>query len=309
MKIVFMGTPDFAVSVLSALLNSRHEVVAVVTQQDKPKGRGKEVAKPPVKKLAEQAGVPVFQPEKIRNQESVEQLKKYDADIFIVAAFGQLLSQEVLNMPRFGCINVHASLLPKYRGAAPIQWSILCGEKETGVTIMQMDAGLDTGDILMKAVVPISDDDTGTTLYDKLAKAGAELCVEALDRIETASVIPEKQVGESCYAKRLTKALGELHFDKEAVILERYVRGLDPWPGTYTQYKGKTLKIWRAAVSEKHSTGAAGTIAAIEPDAICVNTGAGQLRILELQLEGKKRMLVSDFLKGYHPEAGELLGK
>ncbi|HOO27305.1 MAG TPA: methionyl-tRNA formyltransferase [Lachnospiraceae bacterium] len=308
MKIVFMGTPDFAVKILEAILRSPHEVTAVVTQADKPKGRGMELSQTPVKKFAVEAGIPVFQPEKIKAPESVDMLKTFEADIFVVAAFGQILSGEILRMPSHGCINVHASLLPKYRGAAPIQWAIINGEKETGVTIMQMDEGLDTGDMLFKTVVLIDAEETGGSLHDKLAEAGAGLCVEALDRIAEGRIEPVGQEeGVSSYAKMLTKALGFLQFEKKAAELERMVRGLDPWPGTYTYYYGKTLKIWKAKAADETLNGRPGTIARVETDAFYINTGEGLLKIMELQLEGKKRMTAAEFLRGRRLSAGELL--
>ncbi len=306
MKIVFMGTPDFAVSVLKALINSPHEVTAVVTQEDKPKGRGKELSETPVKKCAKEAGIPVFQPARIKTAEAVETLRGFEADIFVVAAFGQILSKEILEMPRFGCVNVHASLLPKYRGAAPIQWAIIDGEKETGVTIMQMEEGLDTGDMLLKAAVPIERTETGGSLHDKLAEAGAALCLEALKQIEKGTAVPARQNdADSCYAKMLTKSFGLLQFQKSAAELERLIRGLDPWPGTYTYYHGKTLKIWSAAVCSEKASGEPGTVARVTQDAVYVNTGEGLLQIKELQLEGKKRMTAEKFLLGCKVFTGE----
>ncbi len=307
MKIIFMGTPDFSVSILKALIDSPHEVTAVVTQEDKPKGRGKELSETPVKKCAKEAGIPVLQPAKIKAAEAVEAIRGFDADIFVVAAFGQILSKEILKIPRFGCINVHASLLPKYRGAAPIQWAIIDGEKETGVTIMQMEEGLDTGDMLLKAVTPIGRTETGGSLHDKLAKAGALLCVEALKQIEAGTAVPEKQNdADSCYAKMLTKSMGKLQFEKSAAQLERLIRGLNPWPGTYTYYHGKTLKIWSAAVCDEAVTGRPGMIARVAPDAVYVNTGKGFLQIKEFQFEGRKRMFAEQFLLGCKMHTGEV---
>lgn len=226
MKIVYMGTPDFAVAPLEAIIEAGHEVSAVVTQPDKQKGRGREVQMTPVKECALKYDIPVFQPVKIKEKEAVEQLSKYPADIFVIAAFGQILSEEILNMPAFGCINIHASLLPAYRGAAPIQWVILNGEKETGVTIMQMEKGLDTGDMLLKSVVPIAPKETGESLHDKLMEAGAKLVVEALSKIEKKEVTPQKQdEALASYAARLTKSMGEIDWNKEGEAIERLVRG------------------------------------------------------------------------------------
>lgn len=307
MKIIYMGTPDFAVGPLKALIKAGHEVCAVVTQPDRQKGRGKEMAPSPVKECALEYGLPVLTPVKIKEKESVEELKKYPADIFVVAAFGQLLSEEILNMPKYGCVNIHASLLPKYRGAAPIQWSIIDGEKETGVTIMQMDKGLDTGDILFQKKVPITKEETGASLFDKLAKAGAELIVEALAKIERGEVNPVKQDdNNSCYAKMLTKSVGKIDWNKSAVEIERLVRGLNSWPSAYTEYKGKQLKVWKAEVLP-HIDGRPGSITKVTRDAVVVCTGDGALSLLEIQLEGKKRMSTKEFLLGRTFAEGETL--
>ena len=313
MKIVYMGTPDFAVAPLEAILKAGHEVSAVVTQPDKQKGRGKEVQMTPVKECALRHGIPVFQPVKIKEKEAVEQLSSYPADIFVVAAFGQILSEEILNMPRFGCINIHASLLPAYRGAAPIQWVILNGEKETGVTIQQMEKGLDTGDMLLKTVVPIDAKETGESLHDKLMEAGAWLVVDALSKIEKGEVIPQKQDDErSSYASKLTKSMGRINWEKDAKELERLVRGLNSWPSAYTFYRGKTLKIWEADVIEGPEDGKEenqpGCVAGVEKDYFDVATGKGILRIRSLQLEGKRRMTVREFLAGYEIAPGMMLG-
>lgn len=307
MKIVYMGTPDFAVGALKALIEAGHEICAVVTQPDRQKGRGKEMAPSPVKECAMEYGIPVLTPVKIKEAEAIEELKRYPADIFVVAAFGQILSEEILNMPKYGCVNIHASLLPKYRGAAPIQWSIIDGEKETGVTIMQMDKGLDTGDILFQTKVPITKEETGASLFDKLAKAGAELIVEALAKIERGEVHPVKQDdNNSCYAKMLSKSVGKIDWNKSAVEIERLVRGLNSWPSAYTDYKGKQLKIWRAEVLP-HREGKPGTIAKVTKDAVIVCTKDGALSLLEIQLEGKKRMSTKEFLLGRTFAEGEVL--
>lgn len=313
MKIVYMGTPDFAVAPLEAILKAGHEVSAVVTQPDKQKGRGKEVQMTPVKECALRHGIPVFQPAKIKEKEAVEQLSSYPADIFVVAAFGQLLSEEILNMPRLGCINIHASLLPAYRGAAPIQWVILNGEKETGVTIQQMEKGLDTGDMLLKTVVPIDAKETGESLHDKLMEAGAALVVDALSKIEKGEVIPQKQDDKlSSYASKLTKSMGRIDWKKDAEELERLVRGLNSWPSAYTFYRGKTLKIWEADVIEEPGDGKyerqPGCVADVEKDYFDIATGKGILRIRSLQLEGKRRMTVREFLAGYEIAPGMMLG-
>lgn len=312
MKVVYMGTPDFAVGALEAIMEAGHQVTAVVTQPDKPKGRGKEVQMSPVKACALKYNIPVLQPVKIKEAEAVETLRTYQADIFVVAAFGQILSEEILAMPKYGCVNIHASLLPKYRGAGPIQWAIINGEKITGVTIMRMDKGLDTGDMLFQKEVAIAPDETADTLHDKLAEAGAHLIVEALAKIEAGDVTPVKQKDEeSCYAKMLTKAMGRIDWQMEAEKLDCLIRGLISWPGASTVFRGKILKIWKEeVVSEQDgfSTKAQpGTVIRVEKDAFYVQTGKGILKILEVQPEGKKRMAVKDFLLGYPVKAGETL--
>lgn len=324
MKIVFMGTPDFAVGTLEALAGAGHEVTCVVTQPDKPKGRGKEMQFTPVKECAIKYGIPVFQPVKIKEAEQVAILKAYEADLYVVAAFGQILSQEILDIPRFGCVNVHASLLPKYRGAAPIQRAILDGERETGVTIMQMNAGLDTGDMLSRVVVPIADTDTGDTLHDKLSAAGAKLLVETLPLIESGRVNREKQDDtQATYAKMLNKAMGRIVWEKSAEEIGRLVRGLNSWPSAFTTFRGKTLKIWEACVrtgqqakgqEDREEAGnislraEPGCVTEVTKDSFTVQTGNGELVVRTVQMEGKKRMAVKDFLLGYPIKPGEQLG-
>ena len=305
MKIIYMGTPDFSVAPLEAIIRAGHEVTAVVTQPDKQKGRGKEVQMTPVKECALSHGIPVLQPVKIKEPEAVAELKKYPADIFVVAAFGQLLTEEILNMPKFGCINIHASLLPAYRGAAPIQRVIINGEEKTGVTIQQMAKGLDTGDMLLKKEISIDPKETGGSLHDKLSAAGAELIVEALSKIEKGEVVPEKQDDAlSCYAKKLDKAMGLIDFDQNAVSIERLIRGLNPWPSAYTLYKGKTLKIWEADVVPLEKKEEPGTVVFVAKDFFDIATKEGALRVKSLQLEGKKKVAVKDFLHGYEIVCG-----
>ncbi len=312
MKIVFMGTPDFAVGALEAIVEAGHQVTAVVTQPDKPKGRGKEMQMTPVKICALSNGIPVFQPMKIREPEAVERLRGYEADLFVVAAFGQILPEEILTMPKYGCVNIHASLLPKYRGAGPIQWSIINGERITGVTIMQMEKGLDTGDMLFRTEVEIAPGETADTLHDKLAAAGAELIVEAIPKIEAGEVMPEKQRDEdSSYAKMLTKAMGKIDWSLEAGKLDCLIRGVISWPGASTVFRGKTLKIWEEEPVDAASfTGGIqgaqpGTVVLVEKDAFYVQTGSGALKVKTVQPEGKKRMAVKDFLLGYPVKAGD----
>lgn len=305
MKIVYMGTPDFAVGPLKALVEAGHEITAVISQPDKPKGRSSQLVPPPVKAYALTQNLPVFQPEKIKTPDAVAQLRAYEADLFVVAAFGQILSKEILEMPKYGCINIHASLLPKYRGAAPIQWSIIDGEKETGVTIMQMDVGLDTGDILTTKVVPIEDEDTGESLFDKLCEAGSQLLLETIPQIEAGTITPVPQdESKSTYAKMLSKELGNIDFSKSAKEIWYLVRGLNSWPSAYTYYNNKTMKIWRAKPVAENSDLPAGMLVRKDKESIYVQTGEGMLQILEIQMEGKKRMSVKDFMLGHSFETG-----
>lgn len=310
MKVIFMGTPDFSVGTLEALVEAGHEVCLVVTQPDKPKGRGKEMQYTPVKEAALRHGIEVYQPRKIREPECVEKLKQYQADIMVVIAFGQILPKEILEMTPYGCVNVHASLLPKYRGAAPIQWSIIDGEEVTGVTTMQMDEGLDTGDMLLKTEVPITAEETGESLHDKLAEAGAKLCVETLVKLQEGSIQPEKQ-GESptAYARMLDKKLGNIDWSKSAAEIERLVRGLNSWPSAYTHWNKKVMKIWKADVVDENSTKEPGSVVKVEKDGFYVQTGDGCLKVLELQIPGKKRMDAGAFLRGYTLEAGEVFSE
>ena len=312
MKIIFMGTPDFAAGALEALIGAGHEIILAVTQPDKPKGRSKELVPPPVKVCAQENGIPVFQPSRIKTPEAVEELKKYPADIFVVAAFGQILSQEILDMPRYGCLNIHASLLPKYRGASPIQHVIIDGEERTGVTIMQMDAGLDTGDMLFKKELPIEKTDNYETLHDKLMVLGGEAIVEALPLLEQGELIPAKQQEHlSCYAPLIDKRMGKIDFSKDAEAIDRLIRGLTPWPSAFTSYRGKQLKIWLAepTIAENIFDRMPGEILRTGKDFVTVATGKGALRIYELQLEGKKRMTAHDFLLGVKMQPGEILGQ
>ena len=310
MRIIFMGTPDFSVGTLRELVKAGHEVVGVVSQPDKPKGRGKEMQFTPVKECALRHGIPVFQPKKVRDPECVEELKKYQADVCVVIAFGQILPKEILEMTPYGCINVHASLLPSYRGAAPIQWAVIRGEKISGVTTMQMDEGLDTGDMLEKTEIILDEKETGGSLHDKLAEAGAKLCVHTLDKLVQGDLTPQKQ-GESPteYARMLDKKLGDINWEQSAVEIERLIRGLNPWPSAYTDWNGKTMKIWEAdAVPGENTEKAPGTITDVTKDDFAVQTGDGQLRVRALQIPGKKRMEADAFLRGYQVKVGEHLG-
>ncbi|MGN1157877.1 MAG: methionyl-tRNA formyltransferase [Agathobacter sp.] len=308
MKIIFMGTPDFAVGTLEAIIKAGHEVVLVVTQPDKPKGRSGALQFTPVKECAVAHNIEVFQPAKIRLEENVEYLRKYDADIMVVAAFGQILPKSILEMTKFGCINVHASLLPKYRGAAPIQWAVINGDEVTGVTIQQMDIGVDTGDIILAKKLSIDKDETGGGLFDKLAVIGAEACVEALARIETGTATRTPQNHEEAtHVSMISKEFGDIDWNRSAVEIERLIRGLNPWPSAYTTLEGKTFKIWKANVVNENSSYRPGYIATVTKNSIMVQTGEGMLELLEVQLEGKKRMETDAFLRGYNVEAGTYL--
>ncbi|MBE5887688.1 MAG: methionyl-tRNA formyltransferase [Lachnospiraceae bacterium] len=308
MKIIFMGTPDFAVGTLEAIIKAGHEVVLVVTQPDKPKGRSGALQFTPVKECALAHNIEVFQPTRIRLEENVEHLRKYDADIIVVAAFGQILPKSILEMKKYGCINVHASILPKYRGAAPIQWAVINGDEVTGVTIQQMDVGVDTGDIILIKELAIAKDETGGGLFDKLAIVGAEACVEALEQIAsgTATRTPQNHE-EATHVSMISKEFGEIDWNRSAVEIERLIRGLNPWPSAYTTLEGKTFKIWKARVIAEGSSYGPGRITKVTKDSILVQTGEGQLELLEVQLEGKKRMETDAFLRGYSVEAGTYL--
>ncbi len=322
MRIVFMGTPDFAVETFNCLIKSRHEVVAVVTQPDKPKGRSGKTSPPPVKEAAIKAinntgrDIKILQPVKAAGQDFIYELKNINPDVIIVAAFGQILPEDILSMPKYGCINVHASILPKLRGAAPVQQAVISGEKESGVTIMQMDAGIDTGDILLVKKCAIEPDETGGSLFEKLAAFGGPMVLEVLDMAEQGTLKPVKQDGSMhTYARMLKKETGHIDFNAPAEEIERLIRGLDPWPGTYTYIHGKMLKIWKAyviPVNEAAGKGidteeeiSAGTVAAASKNNIIVKTGNGYLAITSLQPEGKKRMDTDAFLRGYKIEKGE----
>ena len=308
MKIVFMGTPDFSVGALEALLKAGHEVTAVVTQPDKCKGRSDKLIFSPVKECALAHDIPVLQPERIKRPEAVEELQKYPADVFVVAAFGQILSKEILDMPKYGSINIHASLLPKYRGSSPIQWAVINGEEETGVTIMQMDEGLDTGDILYQKTLKLAPKETGESLFERLAVLGAEAIVEALPLLEEGKLtpIPQKEE-EATKTVMLKKTMGEIDWTKSAVEIERLVRGLNSWPSAYTLMGGKQLKIWDADV-DKETKAKPGEVAFVEKQRFAVGCKEGMLWINSLQLEGKKRMDTQAFLLGNTVTPGMRLG-
>jgi methionyl-tRNA formyltransferase len=312
MKIVFMGTPDIAVKPLEALAGAGHEIVCAVSREDKPRGRHGEPVPTPVKAKALELGIPVITPTKLRTGEFAETLRSYSADVFVVIAYGRILPREVLDIPRYGCVNIHASLLPSYRGAAPIQWSILDGRSETGITTMLMDEGCDTGDILRQYSVKITAEDTGESLFDKLSDVGADAIVDTLAALEKGDIKPVKQPAESDtdYARTLTKEDGLLDFSGSTVQLERWVRGLYSWPGAYSYLDGKIFKILRSRISEipRPSQAKCGEMLTCGGK-LLVCTGDGVLEIEELQPEGKKRMSAAAFLNGYKLKEGTILGK
>lgn len=308
MRVIFMGTPDFSVGTLEAIIEKGHEVVMVVTQPDKRQGRSSELRMSPVKECAIKHNLPVYQPQKVREPECVEFLRQLNPDVIVVVAFGQILSKEILTMPPYGCINVHASLLPKYRGAAPIQWAVIDGEVESGVTTMLMDEGIDTGDILMVSKYTLDKKETGGSLFDKLESLGAELLVDTLDGLLEGTITPAPQGDDFTHVGKLTKEFGKIDFNKTAVEIERLVRGLNPWPCAYTSYKGKNLKIWDSEVDYRDcSNFTPGTIYKVDKDYIYVSTKENGLILTEVQLEGKKRMNTQAFLRGCQVEEGIVL--
>ena len=305
-----MGTPDFAVGTLEALIEAGHEIVLVVTQPDKPKGRGKAMQCPPVKDAALAHGIPVYQPKRVREPECIEYLTSFSPELIVVVAFGQLLPKELLELPKYCCVNVHASLLPKYRGAAPIQWAVIHGEEVTGVTTMRMDEGLDTGDMILKEEVRLTPEETGGSLFDRLSEVGANLCVRTLAAIEDGSAVYIPQAHEEAtHTAMIKKQLGNLDFSRPAVELERLIRGLNPWPSAYTKCGDKILKIWKASVVEEEGQKAQpGTVVQVAKESLQIQTGDGRLSLLEVQLEGKKRMDIAAFLRGNPLAEGTVLG-
>ena len=310
MRIVFMGTPDFAVGSLQALCESgKHEILAVVTQPDRPKGRGNKLLQTPVKEYALEQGLTVYQPQKVKTPEFVELLHELQPELIVVAAFGQFLSKEILELPKYGCINVHASLLPKYRGAAPIQYAIIKGEKESGVTIMQMDIGMDTGAMLDKVVVPIEENTTMGELHDALREQGAALLLQVIDKIAAGTAAAEPQDdAQATYATLLDRSMEHIDWSKKAQEVHNLIRGFNPAPSTFTKLpNGKSLKIWGSKMTDKNSTAAAGTVIETGKHSFFVACGEGVLEITEVQPESKKRMPAQVFLNGRGVQEGDLL--
>ena len=310
MRIVFMGTPDFAVGSLQALCESgKHEILAVVTQPDRPKGRGNKLLQTPVKEYALAQGLTVYQPQKVKTPEFVELLHELQPELIVVAAFGQFLSKEILELPKYGCINVHASLLPKYRGAAPIQYAIIKGEKESGVTIMQMDIGMDTGAMLDKVVVPIAENTTMGELHDALREQGAALLLQVIDKVAAGTAVAEPQDdAQATYATLLDRSMEHIDWSKTAQEVHNLIRGFNPAPSTFTKLpNGKSLKIWGSKMTDKSSAAAAGTVIETGKHSFFVACGEGVLEITEVQPESKKRMPAQVFLNGRGVQEGDLL--
>jgi methionyl-tRNA formyltransferase len=309
MKVIYMGTPDFAVPALEALAAAGHEIGYVVTQPDAVRDRGKKVKMTPVKEKALEQGIEVLQPERVKgDDEFFATISAYEPDLIAVAAYGQILPKNVLDLPKLGCVNIHGSILPRWRGAAPIQRSIQAGDKETGITIMYMEEGLDTGAMLAKRYTPI-EKKTGEQLHDELSVMGAELLVETLPKLEAGEITPEKQDDSlSTYAKMLSKKEGEIDFTKSPVEIERMIRAFDSWPGVYTSYGDKVMKIWKAGVKEGNKGAAPGTVLAVGKEGIEIAAGEGTLVAQIIQMPGKKRVAVSEYLKGNTVEIGTVLG-
>lgn len=296
-----MGTPDFAVACLKGLVEANYEVCAVFTQPDKPRGRKMVMTPPDVKVYAEKLNLPVYQPTTLKDGKALEIIKGYEPDVIVVAAYGKILPKSIIDYPKYGCINVHGSILPKYRGAAPIQWSVINGDQETGVTTMQMNEGLDTGDMLLVEKMPIAIDDTAESVFDKLAVMGGEVIVKTLKLAEEGKLTPVKQdESQSSYAPMLDKSVSEIDFTKDALTVHNLIRGLYSWPIAQTTFKGKRLKIYKSALSQL--SGKVGEVVSLEP--LTIACGEKSVEILELQLEGKKRMDYKSFLLGHHIECG-----
>ena len=309
MRIVFMGTPEIALGCLQKIIYEKHEVIGVITQPDKPQNRGKKLGMPPVKELALKYDIPVYQPLKARDEEFVNVLKELNPDVIVVVAYGQILPKSILDIPKFGCINVHVSLLPKYRGAAPINWVIINGEEKTGVTTMYMDEGLDTGDMILQKEFALDNEITAGELHDKMMVVGAETLKETLDLIEKGCAPRTKQNhDEFSYAPMMDKSLGNIDFNKSAKDIHNLVRGVNPWPSAYTTYDGKTMKVWKTKVLNEESQKAPGTILSVDKDGIKVSTLDKVILLEEIQMPGKKRVLVSEYIKGNSIDTSKILG-
>ncbi len=304
-----MGTPEFAVPTLQMLIDEGHTISAVVTQPDRPKGRGNKEVMSPVKMLALEHNLEVLQPERIRGDEVFyNHIKALNPDVIVVVAFGQILPVEVLELPPLGSINIHGSLLPQYRGAAPIQWSIINGDTTTGVTIMYMDKGMDTGDMIHKVEMPIATTDTYQSLHDKMKTIGADALREAWPLIAKGEQREKQADEEATYAPMIHKGLGEIDWQQPSQAIDCLIRGVNPWPGAYTYYEGQVFKIWEASYEQTQTTHQAGEVVKVDKDGICVQTGDGIITVREIQAPNKKRMPVSEYIKGHTIEVGKLLG-
>ncbi len=309
-SLVFMGTPEFALPSLEALHQAGAPILLVVTQPDRPKGRGRKVVAPPVKVLAGAKGLPVYQPQKVKSSEAIERIAAVDPVCIVVAAYGQLLSAEILEMPSLGAVNVHASLLPKYRGPAPIHWALIQGEEETGITTMLMDTGMDTGDILLQREVPIQPDDTAGSLHDRLADEGAELLVETLKMLKRGALEPRAQDdSQATYAPMLVKEDGEVDWHQDAKRVCCRIRGLDPWPGCFTLWQGMRLKLFGCQALPGSTHAKPGTVIAVDEDGLQVAAGKGAVLIKTLQLEGRRSLPLAEFLRGYSLQVETLFGE
>lgn len=310
MKIVFMGTPDFALASLDKLIDGGYEIAAVVTQPDRPKGRGKKLTPPPVKERALGAGLRVLQPERVKDSGFIEALKELSPDIIIVVAYGQILPEEIINLPAMGCINVHASLLPKYRGAAPINWCIINGESRTGVTTMYMDKGMDTGDILLQRETEIGENETASELHERLAALGADLLLETLEGLQRNEVERKAQDHSAAtYAPQLDRETGRVDWNSDAKSIYNLIRGTNPWPGCYTVYKGERMKLWEAKVLEQKSRGTAGKVLEAGHGGMLVQAGSGTLLVTKIQMPSSRVMTVDEYLRGNSLETGYILGE
>ncbi len=310
MKTVFMGTPEFAVNSLERLVKEGYNIEAVVTQPNRPRGRGNRVQPPPVKTRAAAEGIPVMQPERVKDAEFINELKEIKPDIIIVVAFGQILPPDLINLPPLGCINVHASLLPKYRGAAPINWCIINGETKTGVTTMFMDECMDTGDMLLSMAVDIDDDETAGQLHDRLAVMGAKLLVETIEGLKKGSLPRKAQDSKKAtYAPQLCRDTGRIDWSRDAKSIFNLIRGTDPWPGCYSHLNGKRIKLWKAKVLEEESRGTDGEIIAVKDEGMTVQTGKGSLLVTEIQVPSSRRMTAAEYIRGNTIKVKDMLGE
>lgn len=309
MRVVYMGTPDFAAPALKAIIEAGHEVPAVITQPDRPRGRGKKETPPPVKTVARSLNIPVFQPLRLKDPDFLDILRGLSPEIIVVAAYGRILPAEILYLPRYGCVNAHASLLPKYRGAAPIHWAIIKGEKETGITTMHIDEGLDTGDMILRQSTPIGEEDNVGSVHDRLAVLGAGLMVETLRLLERGEAPRESQTGISSYAPAIKAEDEIINWGSPARDIINLIRGMDPWPGARTYLGGQVLKVWRATIMDESSPVGPGVVMSGAHDGIIIGTGRGLIRLDELQLQGGRRLKAADFARGRPVPGGSILGK